>query len=424
MSSVAVEGGSPARPTVPARLHGRGLALARLGWGVVVAVILGLLVVGLAYKYRQLGGLSPALLPGGWTPEAMRAALAGLGLSARFYATYRIAADVLFVLAFVAVALAIFWRRSDDWLALFVSLFLVLFAANWVMGVMPPALEGARQVLDQLAWDAFLAFFFLFPDGRFVPRWTRWALVGLAALNLGLVAGAIPPLPAGGTFLVFLAVLGVAAAAQVYRYRRISGPVERQQAKWVVYGFSATVALILVVAVLYASVPALNQPGVPGLLVELVGEILGNVLFLPIPLSIGIAILRHRLFDIDVLIRRTLIYGALTATLAGLYWLGVAALQRVAGGLTGQQGSPVAIVASTLAIAALFQPLRRRLQGFIDRRFYRRKYDAAQTLAAFSARLRDETDLERISADLLAVVEETMQPAHASLWLRPPERKV
>ena len=139
-----------------------------------------------------------------------------------------------------------------------------------------------------------------------------------------------------------------------------------------------------------------------------------------VPFSISIAVVRSRLFDIDVLINRTLVYRSLTAMLVALYLVGIVALQRIFIVLTGEK-STLAVVASTLLIATLFNPLRRRVQAFVDRRFYRRKYDAAQTLAAFAATLRDETDLERIRADLLAVVEETMQPEHVSLWLRPPE---
>jgi hypothetical protein len=137
-----------------------------------------------------------------------------------------------------------------------------------------------------------------------------------------------------------------------------------------------------------------------------------------VPLSLSIGVLRYRLYDIDIIINRALVYGALTAMLVALYFGGIVVLQRVFVFLTGQQ-STLAVVASTLLIAALFTPLRRRIQGFIDRRFYRRKYDARKTLEAFSAKLRDETDLEALNNDLVGVVRETMQPAHVSLWLRP-----
>jgi hypothetical protein len=141
------------------------------------------------------------------------------------------------------------------------------------------------------------------------------------------------------------------------------------------------------------------------------------VLSLLIPISIAVAVLRHRLYDIDILINRTLVYGSLTAMLVSLYFGGIVVLQRVFVALTGQQ-STLAVVASTLLIAALFTPLRRRIQGFIDRRFYRRKYDARKTLEAFSTKLKNETDLEALNNDLVGVVRETMQPAHVSLWLR------
>ncbi len=148
--------------------------------------------------------------------------------------------------------------------------------------------------------------------------------------------------------------------------------------------------------------------------------LLGVTSLLGIPVAVGIAILRHRLYDIDLVINRTLVYGSLTVLLALVYFGIVTATQAMFQALTGQEQQPqLAIVASTLVIAALFNPLRRRIQAFIDRRFYRRKYDARKTLEAFSSTLRDETDLEALSDDLVGVVRETMQPAHASLWLRP-----
>ena len=157
--------------------------------------------------------------------------------------------------------------------------------------------------------------------------------------------------------------------------------------------------------------PALEE-GAVGLALFLIG-------FLAIPVAMGIASLRCRLYDIDLLINRTLVYGVLSGALVAVYVVSVVSLQYALRALTGE-GSQLAVVASTLAIAALFNPLRRRIQAFIDRRFYRRKYDAAKTLEAFSSKLRDETDLEALSDDLIRAVRETVQPAHASLWLREP----
>ncbi len=193
------------------------------------------------------------------------------------------------------------------------------------------------------------------------------------------------------------------------RLRRTRG-VERQQIKWFVYPIVVTVSggLLRYTISVALGIPWLQWVGFAPLVVGAVS----------IPIAMGVAILRYRLYNIDLLINRTLVYGSLTTTLVALYFGGIVVLQRVFVILTGEK-STFAVVASTLLIAALFTPLRQHIQSFIDRRFYRRKYDAAKTLEAFSAKLRDETDLDALSGDLVGVVRETMQPAHVSLWLRP-----
>ena len=212
--------------------------------------------------------------------------------------------------------------------------------------------------------------------------------------------------------------------AQVYRYRRRASLLERQQTKWVVGGVTAalaglTLAVLIPPLLLPGSVGSMDAPvaNLQGLLYHLVFMSfvsIGAVLL--IPLSVTLAILRFRLWDVDPVINQTLVYGVLSVALVGLYGGGVVVLQQLFHALTGQQ-SPLAVVGSTLASVVLFQPLRVRIQAGIDRRFYRRKYDAATTLQSFSAKLRDEVDLDTLTQELLAVVEETVQPAHVSLWL-------
>jgi hypothetical protein len=276
--------------------------------------------------------------------------------------------------------------------------------------------------------------FLLFPDGR--PPSPRWRpviwLVALTGCGIFLTLAFSPgeldqytypglpnPLGIGGDLgdvlatienigngILPIAVL-VTISSMIVRFRRSSGR-ERLQLKWVAYTAALTAASFLVSFMLPEPVPQTLQDAV---------FFLGVAAFAAIPVAAGVAILRHRLYDIDVLINRTLVYGSLTLSLAAVYVGAVVSLQRLFRALTGQE-SQLAVVASTLMIAALFGPLRRRVQGFIDRRFYRRKYDAAKTLEAFSTRLRDETDLETLNRDLVGVVSETVQPAHARLWLR------
>ena len=280
-----------------------------------------------------------------------------------------------------------------------------------------------------LAYNLFVLMLILFPTGRLPSGRWRWVVYLYVAIALAEVVAmfflpgtlegldlienplGIEGLPIGRKPVQALIFTGglVASASLILRLRRGSW-VERQQIKWLAYAAAvATGGSILV----YTPPEALGAPWVTS-----VGYVVVELGVLGIPISIGIAILRYRLYEIDTIINRTLVYGSLTTTLVALYFGGIVVLQRIFVVLTGEKLT-LAVVASTLVIAALFNPLRRRMQWFVDRRFYRSKYDAAKTLEAFSVKLRDETDLDALSDDLVGVVRETMQPAHVSLWLRP-----
>jgi hypothetical protein len=385
----------------------------------VAFVTLGAFAIGVPSRYAELANPN----------EGVSAALAELGLSAGVYAFYTVALDTIFVSGFAAVAIVIFWRRSDDPVALLVATMLVVWGPlNALFLPTPSAIEepypflgtALGQTLTFIGYIAWMLFFYLFPSGRFVPRWTRWLALIYGVFFFGLwnftPFGPLswpPPLFAAAV----LAVWGSFLLAQIYRYARVSGPAERQQTKWVVFGVA--VAVVGSLATVFTVEAAVDLPP------QAVGRRMLSMLLmdasgLMIPLSIGIAMLRSRLFDIDVVINRTLVYGSLTLMLAAVYFAGVVGTQYVFRAVTGQERLPqLAVVVSTLAIAALFNPLRRRVQAFIDRRFYRRKYDAAKTLEAFSSKLRDATDLDTLGEDLISVARETMQPEHVSLWLRP-----
>jgi hypothetical protein len=384
----------------------------------VAVVALGQFAISVPPRYIQLAH-----------PDAgVRAALAEIGISAGGYALYNVVLDTIFVSVFAVVAILIFWRRSDDPMALLVATMLVVWGPlNGLFVLTPEATKGMYPVLQTtlgglvtfVGYMAWMLFFYLFPSGRFVPRWTRWlALSWVLFVSSWILMPFGPPSWPPALFSVAILVLwGSFPVAQLYRYARVSDATQRQQTKWVVFGVA--VAVVGVLATIFTLGAAVDLPPErvgPKMLSMLLMDAFG----LLIPLSIGVAVLRARLFDIDVVINRTLVYGSLTAMLALMYFGGVATTEAIFRGLTGQEQQPqLAIVVSTLVIAALFNPLRRRNQSFIDRRFYRRKHDAKKTLEAFSARLRDDTDLQALNDDLVGVVRETMQPAHISLWLRP-----
>ncbi len=414
-----------------ARLHGRWLLLARVGWVALVTLTLTIFFASLPVYIAQLrtpcAGTACAYEQLTLEQAEM---LKGFGLSASDYAAYTVALTLALVVICLVVSTLIVWRRSDDRMALFVAFMLVtlgpIIATNTVPTDSSPW-QVPNECLSFLALALFVLVFLLFPSGRFVPSFTRWTLV---VFLVGQVPSIFFPhtlftLNTLASSLGYFMLVGEGAIlviVQLYRYRRVSSPLERQQTKWVVFGLAVPIVVFVGGTMLALIFPVLDEPNsLSGAPYQLAVSALTTCTPLLIPLSFGFAMLRSRLWDIDVFINRTLVYGALTVSLTGVYVgliIGLSALLR---GIISQDNS-VAIVLSTLAIWALFQPLRQRIQRLIDRRFYRSKYDAAKTVAAFSATLRQEVDLDQLREHLITVVQETMQPAQVSLWLRRPEQ--
>jgi hypothetical protein len=349
----------------------------------------------------------------------------------------------LLVLAFSTVGALVASRRPENsigWLFLSGAFVWILGELTLEYGVYalitaPGALPAGVMMAwfggwaRGMGWLLIVAFLLLlFPNGRLPSsRWrpVLWGIVGYIAFftlvvwlspasqdfrlafvrnPLGLELE-IMNLLGGVLYLTLPLLLVVSGAAVIVRFRG-SRSDERQQLKW--FAYAVGVMVVLFAFWLSSEMAGLVPVSTLAFTVPLAG----------LPIAVGVAILKYRLYDIDVVINRTLVYGTLTATLAATYFGGVVLLQGAFRALTGQE-SQLAIVASTLLIAALFGPLRRRMQALIDRRFYRRKYDAVRTLQDFSAKLREETDLDSLNAELLSVVQGTVQPAHVSLWLRP-----
>ena len=362
------------------------------------------------------------------------------------------------VLAFPIVGALIASRRPRNpigWICLADGLlwtFLGMIATYGIYGLARPgsvAFPVAVYALGGWLWVPAVGLvaiylILLFPDGRLPSsRWRPLAWLSGVAILLGSAASGLSPGPiadlggirnpyglegqpwvadtANAILVVFLVCILASVLSLILRYRRSLGE-RRQQIKWIAFaasfvGFGFVIAMASGLIVLAFAPESWGSANTPPLWFDLLFSVV-LVSFGGVPIAVGAAVLRYRLYDIDLIINRALVYGALSVLLAATYFGGVVGLQAVVRSLTAQ-GSTLAVVASTLGIAALFVPLRRRVQGFVDRSFYRRKYDAAKTLEAFNTRLREETDLDALCSDVVGVVRRTMQPAHVSLWLRP-----
>lgn len=407
-------------------LAGWRLSVARGAWIAITLAATALYLIAIPSRFAQLITPCSAVVcaPGQITGGALSPATAG-AVSLTAYAVWLIALDAVFAAFYVGLAWLIFWRRSADRMALFVSLALALWGLTFTTVINALALAHPSWFMS-VASVRFLGaalitlFFFIFPDGRFTPRWARWlALIWIVTqVPTYYLPGDAYLVPQRWPAWLYIGVsagfLGAMVALQTYRYRYALDVAQRRKAKWVVLGIALSLAGYVIVILLY---PTLTPA--PDTVSYILYVAAMNASLLLIPISIAIAILRDRLYDIDLLINRSLVYGTLSGALIAFYGASVYALSALARTFAGLQDNSVAVVVSTLGVVALFQPLRGRIQRVIDRRFYRRRYNAARVLQTFGETLSQEVEMSRLTERLVDVVERTMEPAHISLILTP-----
>lgn len=396
----------------------------RLLWIACFTFVLVLFAAGVPVTFQYLHGVCATSAQNciNWqlTSAGIRS-LQTLHATLDDYAAWQVAMDLLSSAVWLMLGWLMFWRMGTSRMVAATAFFSLFFPAGTFGGVTSTlgattAWRGPVAVAEVLGQLSIPAFFLIFPDGRFVPRWS-WLIVLLSAVFVipQILSPGAPAFNTAFWTLAPMVVLLAVIVVQMYRYRFVYTALERVQTRVVL--LAGAWAVVGILCMLIGTEVLLSSAARSTALFNALENAGWYTLLFPIPVSIGVAVLRYRLWNVDVLINRTLVYGALTVSLALVYFVCVVGLQGIFRALTGQ-GSDVAIAISTLAIAALFGPLRRRIQRGIDRRFYRRKYDAARTLAAFSTRLRDDVDLERLSEDIVTVAQETVQPSLVSLWVR------
>jgi hypothetical protein len=385
--------------------------------------ILFYLVTAWAYYHvlRSDPFLGSTVQPAVTNVASVQSGLARWGLSLDLYALILVAEQAVITAASCILGGLIFWRRQSDPVAWWMGLILVLMGTQIpvqaiALGQLFPVWGFLGFTTNQIGTAANLVLIWTFPNGRFVPYWSRWTFAVTVALG---AYGTLYPDTVLTQILIPSALILISSGvlAQVYRYLRVSGPIERQQTKLVLLALTIAPATWAISSLLLPAIfPMLTQNSQNAASYNLLRLTLGNFANLLIPLTIGLSILRYRLFDIDVIIRKTLQYGVLSALLALVYFGSVVLLQTLFGPVMGD--SPLLLVLSTLLIAAVFNPLRRRVQDLIDRSFYRKKYDAAQVLARFAQTAQEEVEMEKLLAALVGVVQETIQPDQVGVWLK------
>lgn len=420
-----------------ARLSRRSLMVpVSAAWFAIAAVTIAYLVVGLPARLNQLSVPCPELnSPAATTcahyqlSEVAEHVLLDWGLSLSTYAWFLTALIIVVAPFYLLIALVILLRSRGRLMMLCPAFGLLLFLPGYFPSITEaithdhPGWLTLLGLLQVMAIWVGLLFGFTFPSGTFFPGWTRplmlVATVTVALLALHPTARLFSPTgPREAYWLSFvtLALFATALWAQVSRYRHYSTVQERDQTKWVVFGFSILVLEMLSFGLALVIVPGFREPGQLEVFYTIANGIASAVAAVVLAVSFAVAILRYRLFNIDVIINRTIVYSTLSLSLAAVYATGVLLSEFLLRPVTPDSNLAVAI--STLAVAALFQPIRRRIQDNVDRRFFRRKYDAERTIAAFRTVARNEVDLDRLSTELMQVVHETLQPSQASLWLR------
>jgi hypothetical protein len=360
-------------------------------------------------------------------------------LTSPLYAPAMLGLEVLVMLVCAATAVLIFWRRHDEGMAIMASLSLVGYGVLFLppldaLALAHPAWSVPVHSVQAFGLESSLLVFYVSPDGSFIPRWTRpLAIIWSMWTVLSVVVPSAPfdflhgrpqvvtPQAFGLPWLVFcLAWYSTGLLAQLVRYRQVSTPQQRQQTKWVLLGWAAVIAFYAVLVVPRVTIGSLSAPGPLDLLYRRVGVPSFDAVLLLSPVPITLSVLRYRLWDVDVIINRALVYGLVTLALGLVYTGSIITVETILRGATGW-GSPVAIAVSTLACARLFQPVYRRIQHAVDHRFYRRRYDAARLIEEFGNGMRDDVELSALVDDLISIVQKSMQPTHVSVVLLPPK---